>query len=254
VEKIDSLPKRRCNAGLSPHAPYSTTPALLRRCAAAARRRQWRVVTHVAESIAEFEMFQHGRGEMFDWLRRNQRQMTDCGQRSPVQHLAQTHLLGPHLLAVHVNYLSPGDAQLLARKRVSVVHCPRSHDFFQHLEFPRSELDRAGVNLCLGTDSLATVRTKPRQSVDLNLFTEMRQFVAKHPDLPPQQILRMATMNGAHALGMAGDIGELSRGSFADLIALPFSGKTTDSWAATLEHSGDVAMSMIDGHWAIPVK
>ena len=54
---------------------------MLRRSAAAARRRQWRVVTHVAESAAEFEMFRHGRGEMFDWLRRNQRDMTDCGQR-----------------------------------------------------------------------------------------------------------------------------------------------------------------------------
>ena len=254
ADKIDSLPKRRCNAGLSPHAPYSTTPKLLRRCATTARRRKWRIVTHVAESVAEFEMFLHGRGEMFDWLKRNQRPMTDCGKHSPIKHLAQAQLLGSNLLAVHVNYLVPGDIALLARKHVSVVHCPRSHDFFQHQEFPVNELAEAGVNLCLGTDSLATVTKKPRQSVALNLFTEMRQFAAKHPDMPAEQILRMATVNGAQALGLAGDIGELRRGAFADLIALPFAGKAAGSYAAVLEHSGDVTASLIDGHWAIGGK
>jgi cytosine/adenosine deaminase-related metal-dependent hydrolase len=177
--------------------------------------------------------------------------MTDCGKRSPIRHLAQTHLLSPQLLAVHVNYLAPGDAPLLGRKRVSVVHCPRSHDFFSHQEFPFGELTEAGINVCLGTDSLASVRKKPRQSVELNLFTEMRQFAAKYPDVTAQQLLRMATMNGALALGMAGDIGELSRGAFADLIALPFAGKAAESYAAALDHSGDVVASLIDGHWAI---
>ena len=254
AEKIDALPSRRCHAGLSPHAPYSTTPKLLQRCAAAARRRQWRVTTHIAESATEFEMFRQGSGEMFDWLKRNQRIMTDCGKRSPVQQLAQTHLLGPNLLAVHVNYLAPGDAALLARKRVSVVHCPRSHDFFQHQDFPFAKLNRAGVNLCLGTDSLATVTTSRRRPVELNLFAELRQFAKKHPGVPAEHVLRMATLNGARALGMAGDIGELSRGAFADLIALPFAGKPAESYAAAVEHTGDVAASMIDGHWAIPPK
>jgi cytosine/adenosine deaminase-related metal-dependent hydrolase len=211
-------------------------------------------VTHVAESVAEFEMFLHGRGEMFDWLKRNQRTMTDCGRYSPIKHLARTHLLGPNLLAVHVNYLASGDVGLLARKHINVVHCPRSHDFFQHQEFPFKELAAAGINLCLGTDSLATVIKKPRQSVELNMFTEMRQFATKHPEVSAEEILRMATRNGAHALGLAGDVGELSRGAFADLIALPFAGKAAGSYAAVLEHAGEVTASMIDGHWAIAVK
>ena len=61
----------------------------------------------------------------------------------------------------------------------------------------------------------------------------------------------MATLNGARALGMAGKIGELSENAFADLIAIPYSGKTADIYEAVLHHAGDVAASMIDGQWAI---
>ena len=249
--KIESLPPGRCAAGLSPHAPYSTTPGLLRHAAAIARRRRWRIVMHVAESATEFEMFKHGRGEMFDWLARSQRDMSDCGRLSPVQHLAKIRLLGPNLLAVHVNYLAPGDAELLARKRVSVVHCPRSHDYFRHEAFPRRTLAKAGVNICLGTDSLATVRKHPRPQLELNMFLEMRAFAVKHPGVPAKQILQMATANGARALGLAGKAGELVRGANADLIALPCHRKVGDIFEAVVHHAGDVSASMISGRWVI---
>ena len=251
VETIESLPKGRCAAGLSPHAPYSTMPPLLKRTAATAHRRKWRVTTHVAESASEFEMFKRGSGEMFDWLERNHRDMSDCGGHSPVQHVAKTGLLARNLLAVHVNYLANGDAELLARNKVSVVHCPRSHDYFKHQEFPLRALAKAGVNICLGTDSLATVRKKSRQNIELNMFDEMRAFATAHPAVPVGQIVRMATFNGAEALGLRGKAGELARGTFADWIALPFAGRIASSHDAVIQHAGPVAASMIDGKWAI---
>jgi cytosine/adenosine deaminase-related metal-dependent hydrolase len=223
----------------------------MQRAAAIARKRKLRVVTHVAESAAEFEMFKRARGEMFAWLRRNQRDMSDCGGVSPVQHLARHHALGPHLLAVHVNYLAPGDARLLAQRKVNVVHCPRSHAYFRHRDFLRQTLAGAGVNVCLGTDSLATVVMKKRQPVELNMFAEMRAYAATHGGVPPELILCMATVNGAQALGWQGKVGELSRGAFADLIVLPFAGKTTEVYEAALNHSGNVAASMIGGRWEI---
>lgn len=250
-EKLDELPQGRCRGALSPHAPYSTTPKLLRLTTALARKRKLRVTTHVAESATEFEMFTTARGEMFNWLKRNERDMRDCGKLSPVQHLARQNALGPHLLAVHVNHLAPGDAQLLARKRVSVVHCPRSHEYFQHGKFPFEELSDAGVNICLGTDSLATVLSKRKQMPTLTMFAEMRAFAAKHPEVSPQQILKMVTLNAAHALGQRGKLGELKRGVSADLIALPFSGGAAATTEAVVQHSGDVSASMIGGDWAV---
>ena len=194
-------------------------------------------------------MFQHARGEMFDWLSRNHRDMGDCGGVSPVQHLARELALGPHLLAIHANYLAPGDAALLAQKKVNVVHCPRSHDYFRHAAFPRKILARAGVNICLGTDSLATVRAHPRRELELNLFHELRKFSTTQPDLSPEAIIRLATVNGARALGLRGQVGELASGTYADLVALPFAGQLASVHDAVLQHTGDVAASMIGGEW-----
>lgn len=254
LRTVQSLRHGRCTAGLSPHAPYSTTPRLLRRSAAAARKRKLLVATHAAESATEFQMFQHGRGEMFEWLQRNQRDMSDCNGVSPVQHLARQRLLGPHLLAIHLNYLAPGDARLLAQKNVSVVHCPRSHDYFKHEPFPCRALANAGVNLCLGTDSLATVRTTRRARPELNLFREMQTFAHQHLSVPDHKIVRMATLNGARALGLAGQIGELNRNAFADLIALPFTRRRSEIYEAIIHFSGEVTASMIAGGWAIAPK
>lgn len=249
IDKLGSLNAPGCDAGLSPHAPYTTLPELVRLTAAAARRHQWRVCTHVAESALEFDMFRRGRGLMFDWISHSGRDMSDCGKRSPVQHLEKCELLGENLLAVHANYLAKGDARLLGQRKVSVAHCPRSHTYFRHEPFPLQQLTRAGVNVCLGTDSLASVLKVKRERVELSLFEEMRTLASRQPGISPRAILRMATLNGARALGMAGCVGELAPRAFADLITLPQAGKPGDVWEQVLHHSGPVAASMIGGKW-----
>ena len=245
------LPEARGRVGLSPHAPYSTSAELLELAARAAHRRNWRLTTHVAESEQEFEMFMYRQGAMFDWLK-GQRDMTDCGHGSPVQHLERCGCLDENLLAAHVNYLWRHDAGVLGRNRVSVVHCPHSHDYFHHLRFPREELEGAGVNLCLGTDSLATTRKERDQPLELNLFAEMQLLAAKSPELAPEKILRMATVNGAQALGRKGELGELSPNALADVIAIPFAGPEREVFEAIVHHTGGVAASMIGGAWAVP--
>jgi len=248
---IRSLPNDRCRAGLSPHAPYSTVPELLRLSAGVAREHNWPVCTHVAESRQEFDMFVHARGEMFEWLRRNERDMADCGRGTPVEHLDQIGLLSHSLIAVHANYLADGDADLLGRRGVSVAHCPRSHAYFQHDPFPFRELSRANVNICLGTDSLATVYKKRSDAVRLSMFDEMAAFADKHPDVDARTVVGLATLNGARALGLAGEAGEISPGAYADIIAIPYRGKTADAWSAAVHHKGEIAAGMIAGEWAM---
>ena len=186
----ESLPNGdQHRTGLSPHAPYSTTGELLGLAAAAAVKSDRRLTIHVAESAEEFEMFTHASGSMFEWLQRNERDMSDCGLGSPVQHLERNGALVANLLAAHVNYLAAGDAELLARRGVSVVHCPRSHAYFGHRPFPYNELSTVGVNLCLGTDSLATVIETPGIRPPLSMFTETPAFAPAAPHVPPQTIL-----------------------------------------------------------------
>ncbi len=250
VARGTALPTGRCRVGLSPHAPYSTVPELLRLSAAAARSRGWRLSTHVAESAEEFEMFAHRRGPLFEWLLRNGRDPADCGGLSPVQHLARTGLLGPDLVAVHANYLADGDAALLARFGVSVVHCPRSHAYFGHRPFPWAGLSGAGVRVCLGTDSLASVSRS--SELVLDLFAEMRSFLAHHPGVSPETVVRMATCEGARALGCESRAGTLQTGAWADVIAIPWSGTLSEVPEAVVHHAGEVRASLIGGRWAMP--
>ena len=252
LDKIRGLGHRRCSAGLSPHAPYSTVPQLLKMSAETAKRRGWLLCTHVAESGVEFEMFTKAQGEMFEWLRRSGREMDDCGKVSPIGHLERCGLLRENLLATHVNYLARGDAARLAKRGVTVVHCPRSHAFFRHAPFPLKRLLRAGVNVCLGTDSLASVVMRRKEPVELDLFTEMRLLAGKHDWLSSNAILRMTTVRAARALGRAGMLGELSPGALADMIALPAPANKLSVADAVLEHTGPVSASMVDGQWVLP--
>jgi cytosine/adenosine deaminase-related metal-dependent hydrolase len=107
------------------------------------------------------------------------------------------------------------------------------------------------VNVCLGTDSLATVYKKPKQTVELNMFAEMQAFSSAHPQVSPETILEMATVHGARALEMKGQCGEISEKALADLIAIPFKGKVGEASEAAVHHRGDVMASLIDGEWAI---
>ena len=252
VETIATLRHPRHRATLSPHATYSTLPELLRLTARTAQKRKWRVSIHVAESVQEFEMFAHARDEMHNWLKRNGRDNSDCGLGSPVAHLARNKLLGENVLAIHVNCLARGDATLLAKNKTHVVHCPRSHDYFKHPSFERERLANAGVNLCLGTDSLATVRKAGKEKPELDMLTEMRALADKDKNISAEEILRMATVNGARALGLAKKIGELSPGASADLIVIPYSAQPANIYETVLAHSGNVTASMIEGRWAIP--
>jgi len=254
IEKIDSLPHPRCAVALSPHAPYSTSLELLRLCAEAAQEKRLPIAVHVAESEQEFEMYAHARGEMLEWLKRNGRDNSDCGLGTPLQHLERAGLVRENLLAIHANYLEKTDYDLLAPRGASVVHCPRSHAYFQHRPFPFEKLLSANINVCLGTDSLATVAKNDRQNLELNLFQEMQAFARIHPSVSPAAILKMATVNGARALGLRGKVGEISGNAFADLIAIPFSGEISKAEEAVLNFSGPVHDSMIAGHWAVGDK
>ncbi len=246
TRQIDSLDHARNFAGLSPHALYSTSPELLKRSAEIAEEKKWLVSTHVAESREEMEMFEHGRGPLFSWLK-TQRDMSDIGA-SPVELLEKAGMLSRAFAAVHANYVSKRDAALLAKRRSSVVHCPRSHEYFGHGNFPRKLLTDAGVNIALGTDSLASIRKQPRRPIELNMFSEMQQFAKNDPGVSASKILEMATINGAQTLNLPGQVGEFVTGSHADLVAIPFDG-AADPYESVVHYSKAISASMIDGVW-----
>ncbi len=234
--------------GLAPHAPYSTRLALLRLVAKAARERGVLLSMHLAESQEEFDMFRHARGPMFEWLR-PQRDVADCGRHSPVRHAAEAGLLTSRTILAHVNYLDDGDTALLSASGASVVHCPRSHAYFGHAPFPRATLEASGIPVCIGTDSLLTVRKLGRHRPTLDLFAELREAAVALPEVTPRWLLEAVTVKGARALGREGELGELRPGVLADWIAIPYAGSARKAVQAIVEHRGMVASSMIAGEW-----
>jgi len=224
LEKLEELPREgRSTAGLSPHALYSTFPAVMRRGAAEAQRRGVLLSTHLAESEAEFEMFRSAAGPMFEWLR-SQRPTEDCGERSPIRLAHDYGVLGANCLVAHANYLGPGDAELLALTGTTVVHCPRSHEYFGHAAFPFEALRAAGVNVCLGTDSLASTLKKGAALPELSMWPEMRRFAEVRPGVAPREIFEMATRHAAKGIGRAGKVGEIKEDAEGDFVTLGYTG------------------------------
>jgi cytosine/adenosine deaminase-related metal-dependent hydrolase len=116
--------------------------------------------------------------------------------------------------------LTEGDFGLLQQfnPKFHIVHCPRSHDYFEHSPFELDRVRSLGFNVCLGTDSLASNDT-------LSLFDEMRAFQKQFPTVSGEEILKMVTANPARALHQENALGKIRSGAFADLIAVPFNGR-----------------------------
>src|SRR5260221_6943943 len=120
--------------------------------------------THIAESVEEHEMFCHGRGPLYDFLEGMGRDNSDCGHGSALSHLAEHGVIGSNCLIAHLNYLQDYDYELVAKSGASVVHCPKCHTYFGHAPFPLKALREYGVNICFGTDSLASNNTLDMRS------------------------------------------------------------------------------------------
>lgn len=245
IAEADSFLKG--GGGYSPHSPYATMPGLLEQTAAQMARNGRIAMIHVAESAEELEMFTQRRGPLYELIISLGRPMDDCDGRTPVQHVAKSGLLQKSTVLVHANYLTDEDVTLIGNSGASVVHCPGSHAFFDHEEFRYLDLKRSGVNICLGTDSLATMNPEGDNAAELNLLTEMRRFRLKHMDVMAREILAMGTVNAARALGAANDLGSLQVGSHADVIAIPYNGGLKLAEESILSSDARVEASFING-------
>jgi len=227
--------------GLSPHAPYTTSPDLYRLARFCCEKYGMPSMTHLAESDEEFEMFRSARGPMYDFLAGLGRKMSDTGTLGPVARLLAENALPDGSLLTHMNFPEEEDWASLRGKNFSIIHCPCCHEYFGRPPFPMERFLREGFNVCLGTDSLASNRS-------LNMFAEMQCAARRHPETAPGTILEMATLNPAKAIGMGGRLGEIRMGAEADLIAVPHAGRAGNLHEALLAHPGHVAWMMVGGN------
>jgi len=233
--------------GASPHAPYSVSPELYRGISNLASRKYLPLATHVAETTAELEFVRYGTGELRQFLARVGAlpEKWEPPGLPPVCYLEKLGLLEQAGVLIHCNYLDEDSMTSILRGRRSVVYCPRSHAFFGHPEHPVRQLLNLGIKVALGTDSLASNDT-------LSVMDEMRFLFRTRKDLASDVIVRMATLNGAAALGFGSTLGRLRRGYWADMTIwqLPENMEPRNLTAQVLEGAGECIATIVRGEIA----
>jgi cytosine/adenosine deaminase-related metal-dependent hydrolase len=188
-------------------------------------------------------MFGDASGPLYEFMKSIGRPMNDCGNKTPLELFLGA--LGdralPQCIVAHLNELTESDFELLERSktRFHAVHCPRSHDYFKHSQFPLERLRSLAFNVCLGTDSLASNK-------NLSLFAEMRAFQKEFPRVSPEEILKMVTVNPATALHRQDMIGRVRPGFCADLIAVPC-GERDSPFEQIVEFDRSIDWVMVNG-------
>jgi cytosine/adenosine deaminase-related metal-dependent hydrolase len=232
------------NFGLSPHAPFTASLELFRLSNNCAQAFNMPLTTHVAESYEEFEMFHDARGPLYSFLESIGRPMGDCGKGTPFELLWRAGAINGQWILAHMNELTESDFDLLGSvpqtDRPTIVHCPSSHRYFNHSPFAWQRLQQMGINLCVGTDSLASCDS-------LSLLGELRQLSDREPSLSGEQLLHSVTRSPARALRREHSLGRIRAGALADLIAVPVSGTLAAVHEEIVEYTRPIPWMMIDG-------
>lgn len=224
----------RLRVALSPHATYSCTERLWRRCAEVAAEHGLAIHTHLSEGQQEH------------------RYVTDNHGMTPTAWLHSLGVLGPHVTAAHCTTLTDEDVAIMAESEVKVAHCPISNAKLCSGIMPIRKLREAGVTVGLATDGPASHNT-------LDMFQEMKfgAITHKNAHLDPElltvtEMLEMATREAARTMHLD-DAGRLAPGMLADVIAVDLNrahcAPRYDAEAALVYSSraDDVLHSVVDG-------
>lgn len=190
----------RVAGALTPHGTTTCAGDLLRRCYAADAEAGTVFTLHVAEMDYEMSYLREQYGQ------------------TPIEYLREVGALGPHTLAAHGIQLTPEDVRLVADAGASIAHCIASNTKAAKGVAPVALLREAGVPVGLGTDGPASGNT-------LDLFVQMRLCENFHKNtlhdrsaFPARDVVAMATIEGAEALGLGGVTGSLEAGKEADIV------------------------------------
>ena len=208
IEKKESL-----SFSLAGHAPHTTDPLLLQAAKNKTAALNLPFSIHLAESDAESQFLSGQKGQWGDFLmsRGIDTSAWPIGSRSPVQYLADLGVLDSSTLAVHLLNIDAQDLDILVRTQAQICLCPRSN-LNLHKRLPDiGKMLEKKLAPALGSDSLASCGS-------LSIFDEMAFIRQNYPNIDPVQVLSMATINGARALGLMHLAGTLDKGKKSAVI------------------------------------
>ncbi len=231
--------------GISPHSPYTLEPDGLRACVERADHDGLRICMHLAEFAEEAQFTTSLAGPIRGFLKRHRvwDRRIPCPGLSPVGYAEVTGVLRSASLLAHVNYAADEELDRIAAAGAHVAYCPRTHDAFGHQPHRFKEMIDRGINVCIGTDSLAS-------NPSLSVLEELRFLHRRHPELPGGLLLAMGTVHGARALGLADAVGVVAPGMPADLTVVPLDPQgPTDPVENLLESDLSSTATCTAGEW-----
>lgn len=235
--------------GIAPHAPYSVSPELLKESHNFAQEKRLPLSIHMSEMPEEIEFIKNGSGAMKDLL-------IDFGvwndkwvppKSTPVKYLQSLGIL-KGTTGIHLNIVTEDDLRILKENNVSVVYCPGSNKWFgRNWKYPLREFLNNDINVAIGTDSLSS-------NEKLNMFYEMRIIKENFPDIDNNTILKVATINGAKAIGFEGEAGEIAIGRKADIIGIDIKDSSIkDPADYVINIAEKISFRMADGEYVKPL-
>ncbi|MCL5021033.1 MAG: amidohydrolase family protein [Bacteroidetes bacterium] len=221
-------------AALAVHAPYSVSPALMKRIKSFNNSRGSITSIHLAETSEEAEFVKSGTGRMADLL--NYRVGSwefEAAGVSPVKYADSLGMLDEKTLCVHCVFLDEDDINIMKKRGSAVAVCVRSNLELSGKTPPVGKFLENGLRVLIGTDSRAS-------SPDIDMFSELAAFYSEfHGVISPEQVFRAATSDAAEFLGIAQDYGSISPGRKASIVYVPFEGRKENVYEYLVSASND---------------
>ena len=203
---------------------------------------------HIAETKEEMNFIERGEGDLRQLLkeRDNWEPEWEPQKTSPIKYLENSETLNG-ITGIHLNHINDEDLKIIKKNNMSVVYCPNSNRWFQRerthslMKFLENK-----INVALGTDSLASNET-------LNMFEELILIRKQYPVISDATLVKMATINGARALGLEEEVGSLETGKKADIIGLK-TNNNDDIYKSIFLSKGEISFSMVEGEMIFPFQ
>ena len=202
--------------GVSPHAPYTVSDDLFRATTDLAREWRLPMAIHIAESELEQQLVVDAEGPFADGLRRRGIAVERRGS-TPIEVLDRLGVLDAKPLLIHCVRANADDISRIAASASPVAHCPASNAKLGHGVAPLDELLTAGVTVGLGSDSMASNNRMDILEEGRLALLAQRMRVGSHSTPTAADVLALATIGCAAALGLSDRIGSLDVGKDADL-------------------------------------